>query len=32
MSIFDEKLHPLTKDPVPDNYDQQMTEQKTIYR
>ncbi|CAF3174970.1 unnamed protein product [Rotaria socialis] len=32
MSIFDEKLHPLTKDPVPDDYDQQMTEQKTIYR
>ncbi|CAF1134434.1 unnamed protein product [Rotaria sordida] len=32
MNIFDEKLHPLTKDPVPDDYDQQIPEQKTIYR
>jgi len=32
MSIFDEKLHPLTKDPIPVNYDQQLPEQKTIYR
>ncbi|CAF1119757.1 unnamed protein product [Rotaria sp. Silwood1] len=32
MNIFDEKLHPLTKDFVPDDYDQQIPEQKTIYR
>jgi hypothetical protein len=32
MNIFDEKLHPLTKDPIPLNYDQQVPEQKTIYR
>jgi hypothetical protein len=32
MNIFDEKLHPLTKDPIPVNYDQQVPEQKTIYR
>lgn len=32
MNIFDERLHPLTKDPVPLNYDQQVPEQKTIYR
>jgi hypothetical protein len=32
MSIFDEKLHPLTKDIVPDDYDKQTPEQKTIYR
>ncbi|CAF1196189.1 unnamed protein product [Adineta steineri] len=32
MNIFDEKLHPLTKDRVPDDYDQQIPEQKAIYR
>jgi len=32
MNIFDEKLHPLTKDPIPVNYDLQVPEQKTIYR
>ncbi|UJR09939.1 hypothetical protein I4U23_014161 [Adineta vaga] len=32
MSIFDEKLHPLTKDRIPDDYDQQIPEQKAIYR
>jgi hypothetical protein len=32
LDIFDEKLHPLTKDPVPDDYDKQTPEQKTIYR
>ncbi|CAF1637992.1 unnamed protein product, partial [Adineta ricciae] len=32
LSIFDEKLHPLTKDRVPDDYDQQLPEQKAIYR
>ncbi|CAF0817991.1 unnamed protein product [Rotaria sp. Silwood1] len=32
MDIFDEKLHPLTKDPIPDDYDTRIPEQKTIYR
>lgn len=32
MDIFDEKLHPLTKDPVPDDYDKTIPEQKNIYR
>jgi len=32
MNIFDEKLHPLTKDSIPINYDLQVPEQKTIYR
>lgn len=32
MEIFDEKLHPLTKDHVPDDYDKTIPEQKNIYR
>lgn len=32
MDIFDEKLHPLTKDPVPDDYDLHDPDQRTIYR
>ncbi|CAF0992065.1 unnamed protein product [Rotaria sordida] len=32
MNIFDEKLHPLSKDLIPDDYDTRIPEQKTIYR
>ncbi|CAF2387022.1 unnamed protein product [Rotaria sp. Silwood2] len=32
MNIFDEKLHPLSKEPIPDDYDKRIPEQKTIYR
>ncbi|CAF1618126.1 unnamed protein product [Adineta ricciae] len=32
MNIFDEKLHPLSKEPVPDDYDKQTPDQKNIYR
>ena len=32
LDIFDEKLHPLSKDPVPDNYNQLNPEHKHIYR
>ncbi|CAF1042531.1 unnamed protein product [Adineta steineri] len=32
MDIFDEKLHPLSKDLVPNDYDTQVPEQKLIYR
>ncbi|UJR36164.1 hypothetical protein I4U23_028898 [Adineta vaga] len=32
MSIFDEKLHPLSKDLLPDDYDKQTPDQKIIYR
>lgn len=32
MDIFDEKLHPLSRDPVPEDYDKIVPEQKTIYR
>jgi len=32
MDIFDEKLHPITKDLVPNDYDQHDPEQRTIYR
>ncbi|KAK7507526.1 hypothetical protein BaRGS_00001461 [Batillaria attramentaria] len=32
LDIFDEKLHPLSKDPVPDDYDRRDPEHKIIYR
>merc|ERR1719494_1030037 len=32
LDIFDEKLHPLSKDPVPDNYSRLNPEHKHIYR
>ncbi|XP_068150432.1 cyclin-Y-like protein 1 [Drosophila tropicalis] len=32
LSIFDEKLHPLTHDPVPDNYDTHNPEHRQIYK
>ncbi|XP_064598202.1 cyclin-Y-like [Liolophura sinensis] len=32
MDIFDEKLHPLSKDHVPSDYDKRDPEHKTIYR
>ncbi|XP_076459951.1 cyclin-Y-like isoform X1 [Babylonia areolata] len=32
LNIFDEKLHPLSKDPVPDDYDKRDPEHKVIYR
>uniref|UniRef100_X1ZXB5 Cyclin-like domain-containing protein n=1 Tax=Capitella teleta TaxID=283909 RepID=X1ZXB5_CAPTE len=32
LDIFDEKLHPLTKDPVPDDYHKRTPEHKAIYR
>jgi hypothetical protein len=32
MEIFDEKLHPLSKDPVPENYARLNPEHKHIYR
>jgi len=32
LDIFDEKLHPLSKDPVPDDYARRDPEHKTIYR
>ncbi|XP_013390644.1 cyclin-Y-like protein 1 [Lingula anatina] len=32
LETFDEKLHPLTRDTVPDDYDQRDPEHKTIYR
>lgn len=32
LDIFDEKLHPLSKDPVPDNYNRINPEHKHIYR
>ncbi|CAH1790002.1 unnamed protein product [Owenia fusiformis] len=32
LDIFDEKLHPLSKDPVPRDYDVRDPDHKTIYR
>ncbi|KAH8328352.1 hypothetical protein KR067_008401 [Drosophila pandora] len=32
LDIFDEKLHPLTHDPVPDNYDTHNPEHRQIYK
>lgn len=32
MDIFDERLHPLTKEPVPENYNRTNPEHKHIYR
>uniref|UniRef100_A0A6B2EEB7 Putative cyclin n=1 Tax=Phlebotomus kandelakii TaxID=1109342 RepID=A0A6B2EEB7_9DIPT len=32
LDIFDERLHPLTRDPVPDNYDMHMPEHRQIYK
>ncbi|KXJ27990.1 cyclin-Y-like protein 1-B [Exaiptasia diaphana] len=32
LDIFDEKLHPLTHDPVPDNYDKIDPESRHIYK
>ncbi|KAF4518027.1 hypothetical protein B566_EDAN009260 [Ephemera danica] len=32
MDIFDEKMHPLTKDGVPDNYDKITPEHRQIYK
>ncbi|XP_065655119.1 cyclin-Y-like protein 1-B [Hydra vulgaris] len=32
MDIFDEKLHPLSKDPVPNNYNKVNPEHKHVYR
>lgn len=32
LDIFDEKLHPLTHDHVPDNYDTQNPEHRQIYK
>lgn len=32
LDIFDEKLHPLAKDQVPDDYDRRDPEHKIIYR
>ena len=32
MDIFDEKLHPLSKDPVPINYNKLNPEHKHVYR
>merc|ERR1711921_24835 len=32
MDIFDERLHPLSKEPVPDNYNRTNPEHKHIYR
>lgn len=32
LEIFDEGLHPLTRDPVPHDYAKKNPEQKTIYR
>ncbi|CAF4797034.1 unnamed protein product, partial [Rotaria socialis] len=32
MEIFDEKLHPLSKELLPDDYDIRIPEQNTIYR
>lgn len=32
LDIFDEKLHPLSKEPVPDNYNRIAPEHKHIYR
>ncbi|CAF0954568.1 unnamed protein product [Rotaria magnacalcarata] len=32
MEIFDEKLHPLSKEFLPDDYDIRIPEQKVIYR
>uniref|UniRef100_T1J5J6 Cyclin-like domain-containing protein n=1 Tax=Strigamia maritima TaxID=126957 RepID=T1J5J6_STRMM len=32
MEIFDEKIHPLSKDGVPDNYDKRDPEHRTIYK
>lgn len=32
IDIFDENLHPLTRDPVPDNYDRANPEHRQIYK
>lgn len=32
IDIFDEKLHPLTRDPVPDDYDAHNPEHRQIYK
>lgn len=32
FDIFDERLYPLTRDPVPDNYDQHNPEHRHIYK
>jgi len=32
LTIFDEKLHPLSKDPVPNDYDKRVPEHKHIYK
>ncbi|XP_065191537.1 cyclin-Y-like protein 1 [Sycon ciliatum] len=32
LDIFDEKLHPLTNDPVPGDYDRAIPEQRHIYK
>ncbi|KAH8248861.1 hypothetical protein KR032_003877 [Drosophila birchii] len=32
LDIFDEKLHPLTHDPVPENYDTHNPEHRQIYK
>lgn len=32
LDIFDERLHPLTRDPVPDDYDQINPEHRQIYK
>ena len=32
IDIFDEKLHPLTRDPVPDDYDRHNPEHRQIYK
>lgn len=32
LDIFDERLHPLTRDPVPDEYDQINPEHRQIYK
>lgn len=32
LDIFDELLHPLTRDPIPDNYDRANPEHRQIYK
>ena len=32
LTIFDEQLHPLSKDPVPSDYDKRVPEHKHIYK
>ncbi|XP_055709446.1 cyclin-Y-like protein 1 [Phlebotomus papatasi] len=32
LDIFDERLHPLTRDAVPENYDMHMPEHRQIYK